>query len=89
MTAKRRENPRQSPVIIEAAPLPTPRMNLYNLEALRREMGRVYRDMRGGKLETQDGARLVYVLGEMRKLFETVELERRIQVLEVGNGFGT
>lgn len=85
----RKESQRQTPVVIETVPLPTPRINLHDMEALRREMGRVYRDMRGGTLQTQDGARLVYVLGEMRKLFEAVELERRIQALEVSSGIGT
>ena len=45
-------------------------------------MARVYRDMRGGAINTQDGTRLVYVLGEMRKLFEMIELEQRIRALE-------
>lgn len=62
--------------------LPSPKLNLHDLEAVRREMARVYRDMRGGTIDTQDGTRLVYVLGEMRKLFELLELERRIQALE-------
>ena len=62
--------------------LPSPKLNLHDLEAVRREMARVYRDMRGGVIDTQDGTRLVYVLGEMRKLFEIIELERRIQTLE-------
>lgn len=48
-------------------------------------MARVYRDMRGGAVPTQDGARLVYVLGELRKLFEAVELEKRIEALEAGS----
>jgi hypothetical protein len=85
----RREKPRQSPVVIEVVPLPTPRINLHDMEALRREMGKVYRDMRTGKLVSQDGARLVYVLGEMRKLIEADGLERRIQALEAGNGYDT
>jgi hypothetical protein len=62
--------------------LPSPKLNLHNLEAVRREMARVYRDMRGGAINTQDGTRLVYVLGEMRKLFEILELEQRIRALE-------
>lgn len=84
-----RKQPDQSPAIVELVPLPTPRLNLNDLDAVRREMARVYRDMRGGSIETQDGARLVYVLGELRKLFEAVELERRIGALEGGHGNGT
>lgn len=64
--------------------LPAPKaINLHNLEAVRREMSRVYRDMRNGTVPTQDGARLVYVLGEVRKMFEAVDLEKRIAALEV------
>ncbi|HEY3432999.1 MAG TPA: hypothetical protein VGK09_10675 [Rhodocyclaceae bacterium] len=67
--------------------LPTPKaINLHNLEAVRREMGRVYRDMRTGRIASQDGARLVYALGEMRKMFELCDLEKRIKELEVCHG---
>lgn len=65
--------------------LPAPRINLNNLDGLRREMARVYRDMRGGRVPTQDGARLVYVLGELRRVFEVCDLEKRIAALEGGN----
>lgn len=65
--------------------LPAPRINLNNLDGVRREMARVYRDMRGGRVASQDGARFVYVLGEMRKMFEVCELEKRIAALEGGN----
>lgn len=62
--------------------LPPPRMNLTNLDGVRREMTRVYRDMRGRKVDTQDGYRLVMVLGELRKMFEMCEIERRLSLLE-------
>lgn len=63
--------------------LPPPKgMNLHNLDAVRREMARVYRDMRSGKIATQDGSRLVYVLGELGKMFTLCDLENRLQALE-------
>lgn len=65
--------------------LPAPRINLNDLDGLRREMARVYRDMRGGRVHSQDGARLVYVLSELRKMFEACDLEKRIAALERGN----
>lgn len=65
--------------------LPAPRINLNDLDGLRREMARVYRDMRGGRVHSQDGARLVYVLGELRKVFEVCDLEKRLAALEGGN----
>ena len=45
-----------------------PPIRLASLAEIRREMGAVYRDMRRGKVETQDGTRLVYVLGELVKV---------------------
>lgn len=67
--------------------LPPPRMNLNDLEGVRREMARVYRDMRSGKVGTQDGYRYVMVLGEMRKMFEACVYERRLAALErMANG---
>lgn len=65
--------------------LPAPRINLNNLDGVRREMARVYRDMRGGRVASQDGARFVYVLGELRKMFEVCDLEKRIAALEGGD----
>lgn len=68
-------------------PPPTPRrINLRDIDAIRREMGRVYRDARRGSLESTEAARLVYVLAEIRKTYEASVLERRLAALESGNG---
>ena len=75
-------DPAQSGKQTGLAVLPTPRLNLNDLDGVRREMAKVYRDMRQGSLHTQDGARLVYVLGELRKMFEMCEIERRLSLLE-------
>lgn len=80
--AESRQNPSATVDGATLCVIPTPRLNLNNLEALRREMSRVYRDMRGGKIEAQDGTRLVYVLAELGKMFERCELEARILALE-------
>lgn len=75
----------KTPVIYEGEVLqamPTPRINLSSIEDLRREMGRVYREMRSGRIETQEGTRLVYVLAQIGKLAELYEIEKRIAVLE-------
>lgn len=66
----------------ELVPIPTPPINLHDLEAVRREMARVYRDMRGGRIPTQDGTRLVYALGEIAKIYQASTLERRLAELE-------
>ena len=75
----------ETAVVLDATtlrPVPTPPINLHDLEAVRREMARVYRDMRGGKIDAQDGTRLVYVLAQIGKLHEIVEVEGRIVELE-------
>lgn len=82
MSRKRTTESSAAPAVTVLEAVPTPRLNLHNLESIRREMGSVYRDMRGGRIDTQDGSRLVYVLGELRKLIEAADLERRILQLE-------
>ena len=69
-------------VAIEPTPSISRVRNLRNLDSIRLEMTRVYRDMRNQAIATQDGARMVYVLAEIRKCFELVELEKRIALLE-------
>jgi hypothetical protein len=46
------------------------------------ELGRVYRQMRRGQLDTLDGSRLVNVLTAMRQAMQEEEFERRIRALE-------
>ena len=55
---------------------------LHKASSIRREMGCVYRDMRSGKIEAQDGTRLVYVLDMMRKAFDSELLEKRLEEVE-------
>ena len=67
----------------ELVVLPTPRaINLHNLDAVRREMSRVYRDMRTNRIDSQDGARFVFALSQIAKMFEMCDLEQRIGCLE-------
>ncbi len=58
------------------------RIDLYNPTEIRREMGKVYRDMRTGKIPAQDGTRLAYVLDMIRKAYETDLLQERITLIE-------
>ncbi|HET7098414.1 MAG TPA: hypothetical protein VFJ68_13575 [Casimicrobiaceae bacterium] len=46
-------------------------------------MARVYRDMRAGRIESQDGTRLAYVLSQIGKLIEAGEIEKRLEAVEV------
>lgn len=63
------------------APTP-PKIGLRDAHALRRELASVYRDMRTGRIETQEGTRLAYVLDLIRKAFETEDIKRRIELIE-------
>ncbi|ALX10196.1 hypothetical protein P350_00845 [Burkholderia cepacia JBK9] len=67
----------------ELVVLPAPgAINLHNLNAVRREMARVYRDMRTNRIDSQDGARFVFALSQIAKMFEMCDLEQRIGRLE-------
>ena len=60
-----------------------PKINLSSLDDVRHEMGKVYREMRGNTLDSGEGARLVYVLQQIAKLHESVEIAKRL----AANGF--
>ncbi len=59
-----------------------PKIDLRNLESVRREMGKVYREMRSGELPPEQGTRLVYVLDRIGKLIEVEQIEQRMNELE-------
>jgi hypothetical protein len=74
--------------VIEAASnsvIPTPKIDLRDAHAIRRELASVYRDMRAGRIASQDGTRLAYVLDLVRKSYETAVLEQRVIALETGS----
>jgi len=63
--------------------VPTPsRIDLKTIDDVRVEMARVYRDMRSGKIDTQDGTKLAYVLAQLGKLIEAGEIEKRLEAVE-------
>lgn len=69
---------------------PTPlnsmhKIRLNDAETIRMEMARLYRDMRMGRIDTQDGTRLAYVLDMVRKAHETCELQRRVEIIDQVN----
>ncbi len=74
------------PVIRDSASvplLPTPsRVDLKTIDDVRLEMARVYREMRTGQIDTQDGTRLSFVLGQIGKLIQVNEIEQRMVALE-------
>jgi len=57
-------------------------INLHTLDAVRREMARVYRDMRLNQIDSQNGARFVFALSQIAKMFEMCDLDQRIVRLE-------
>jgi len=73
---------------------PTPRgragpIKLGTPDEMRLELGRVYREMRAGTLDPAVGTKLAFVLGEIRKAYETSVVERRIQAMEGPSHEGT
>lgn len=59
-----------------------PKINLSSCEDIRREMARVYREARSGKLPIGDATRLSYILVQIIKAHELMVLEKRINALE-------
>ena len=73
------------PVVIDGATglvEKLPKINLSSLEDVRLEMAKVYRDMRSGRIDSQLGSRLVYVLGEIAKMHRLGEMAARIEAVE-------
>jgi len=76
------DNPPPRPVVTL---LPSPRRRgpvLETLTDVRREMARVYRHMRHGRIDTQDATRMTYVLSQIAKIIQTAELEARVAAVE-------
>jgi hypothetical protein len=63
--------------------VPTPRIDLVTIEQCRVEAARVYRQMRSGKVDAGDGAKLVWVVTQIAKLIEIGALEERLRTLEM------
>lgn len=65
---------------------PRPKIALHDANAIRREMGIVYRDARAGKIDPQDMTRFIYALDRMLRAYETcvlqVSLERHEKTIE-------
>jgi hypothetical protein len=71
----------ESRQVVVAETIPR-RDRLASLSEVRFEMGRVYRQMRSGKVKSQDGTRLAYVLSMIGKLIESSDLQARLEALE-------
>lgn len=73
----------------EARASPTPvrlvsdrQIDLADLRSVRRELCRVYRDARSGRLATADASKLAFVLFTIGRLLEAETFEQRLDQLE-------
>ena len=76
------DNPPPRPVVTL---LSSPRRRgpvLETLTDVRREMARVYRGMRHGRIDSQDATRMTYVLTQIAKIIQTAELDARVAAVE-------
>lgn len=83
MTCIKESLRQQVPItIVEDA---TPRINLATSDDVRREMAKVYRESRGGKIATSEATRLVYMLTQILKAHEVHVLEQKLLALELAH----
>ena len=80
----------QSPMTVdnasgEAYPTPSKKIDLASINDVRLEMACVYRSMKSGSVETSDGTKLVYVLGQIGRMITDHDFEKRIEALEANN----
>jgi hypothetical protein len=68
--------------VLKLVPQPRLRIPLRTVREIRRELARVYRDMRTNRIEDQQGTRLSYVLFTLGRLVELDDLETRLGALE-------
>ncbi len=61
---------------------PHPRINLSTSDDIRREMARVYRETRFNKILPNNGTKLVYMLINILRAYESTEIEKRLVELE-------
>lgn len=73
----------ESPGTAEFMPCPTAaNLPLRNADDVRLEMGKVYREMRGQRIDMADGARLIWALGQINRAIETSVVEQRVEAVE-------
>ena len=65
---------------------PPPKIDLAKAIDVRREMAKVYREMRAKKIDAADGTKFIYALTAIGKMIEIHEIEARIEALEERHG---
>ncbi|WP_033534335.1 hypothetical protein [Bordetella trematum] len=58
------------------------RLPLAMADDVRKEMARLYRQMKAGQIAPSDGTKFAYVLTQLRQAIETGDLEARLLALE-------
>jgi hypothetical protein len=58
------------------------RLRLGSIREVRRELQKVYGDAKAGRISTQDGSRLVFMLQSLAGMIRDSDLEERIKKLE-------
>lgn len=72
--------------VVDAVQVATPcKIALNNLHDIRREMARVYRESRSGKIDMSDASKLNYQLQGLVKVIEASVIEDRLLALENGS----
>ena len=73
-----------SPRRLTVVPTPLRRraIDLASLADVRREMCRIYRDMRFNRINSQEGTRMTYVLSQIAKTIELGQLQVRVEALQ-------
>tara|TARA_B100000405_G_scaffold302449_1_gene265777 strand:+ start:974 stop:1258 length:285 start_codon:yes stop_codon:yes gene_type:complete len=67
------------------APPPSPtgkRVKLKTVGDVSREMAKLYREARNGKIDVSDASKLANMLSILSRILETSDLERRVEKLE-------
>ena len=60
------------------------RVKLETVTDARKEMSKLYREARAGKLDVQDASRLANILMLIGRMIECSDIERRLEALETG-----
>ena len=60
------------------------RVRLETVQDARKEMSKLYREARAGKIDIQDASRLANILMLIGRMIEGSDLEQRLEALEAG-----
>ena len=76
----------EHPVLTKESCLPPPpkynRAKLATLKDVRRELGKLYRDARNGRIDVADASRMANMLSILSRILIDSELEARVEKLE-------